>query len=77
MVQVQFETDNAATDFIRHFRTATTCLTEGLDLKPYVRRDLTPCELEFRSDMRALARWINENTEDKVILIDLDLFYKD
>ena len=77
IVKVQFETDEAALDFTRLFRTATTHLTEDIvDYKPYVRRDLTPVELEFRSDLRALARWINENTADKVILIDLDMFYK-
>ena len=77
MVKVNFETEEAASDFARLFRTATTNLIEGLALKPYVRRDLTQIELEFRSDLRALARWINENTDDKVILIDLELFYRD
>jgi hypothetical protein len=77
IVKVQFETEVAAFDFMRLFRTATTHLTCGLELKPYVRRDLTPQELEFRSDLRSLSRWINENTNDKVIVIDLELYYKD
>ena len=76
IVKVHFETEEAATDFMRLFRTATAQLTEGLDAKPYARRDLTRPELAFRSDLRALAKWINENTDDKVILINLDLFYR-
>jgi len=45
MVKVNFETEEAASDFARLFRTATTNLIEGLALKPYVRRDLTQIEL--------------------------------
>ena len=75
-MKVHFDTEEAVKDFNRLFRTATARITEGLDSKPYARRDLTPLELEFRSDFRALARWINENTDDKVILINLGLFYR-
>jgi hypothetical protein len=75
-VKVHFDSEDAAMEFTRLFRMATKRLTEDLDFKPFARRDLTPAELEYRSDLRALARWINENTDDKVILINLELFYR-
>lgn len=74
VTKVYFATEKSAKTFMRLFGRSTAAKTAAYNEKPFVRRDMTPIELDLQRTMRKFVNEANQ-VKKQFFYRDLNIFY--